>query len=329
MSIRANTTAIGLFLIGGFALTVLGIATLSSVRLFRKEGRFITYFGESVNGLEVGAPVKFQGVPVGKVTNLLIQIELKDKTFQVPVRYEVDLKKLKSSTGTFLQLDDSLVLDTQITDGLRAQLQMESLVTGQLYIELAYNKDAKPVRDHGGNPTDYAEIPSTASMLAALGTQAGSVIGDVLKVLYQVNTMLAAINMPEINRSVVASAHAVERLADAKEIRGALVQVPMLITRFDSTLASMQVVADKLAASIDPLRLQISGTNSEVALTLKTMRQTMEDTRGFLSTDSGIGFQMEGAMASMKAAADALKALAQTLERNPDMLLRGKPPVRK
>ena len=329
MSLRANTTSIGLFLIGAVVLIVVGIATLAGTRWFRTEAEFISYFGESVNGLEVGAPVKFQGVPVGRVTNLLIQIDLKDKTFQVPVRYEINLKKLKSSTGTFLQLDKPGVRQQQINDGLRAQLQMESIVTGQLYVELTYNKNAKTIREHGGNPTKYAEIPTTPSILAALGTQAGSIVGDMLKVLYRVNEMLAAIDVPEINRSVLASAHAVERLADAPEIRGALAEVPALATQMKSTLASMQVVADKLAGSIDPLKLQLEGTNSEVALTLKTMRRTMDDTRGFLSADAGIGYQMEGAMASMKAAADALKALAQALERNPDMLLRGKSPERK
>jgi hypothetical protein len=42
--------------------------------------------------------------------------------------------------------------------------------------------------------------------------------------------------------------------------------------------------------------------------------------------DSGIGYQMEGAMVSLQTAADALRALALSLERNPDMLLRGKKP---
>jgi paraquat-inducible protein B len=68
----------------------------------------------------------------------------------------------------------------------------------------------------------------------------------------------------------------------------------------------------------------MAGTNSEVVVTLQTMRETMEDTRGFLTTDSGVGYQMEGAMVSLKEAADALRALTVSLERNPDMLLRGR-----
>src|SRR5688500_3099313 len=126
MSLRANPTAIGLFVMGGIVLGVFGIATLATASWFEDESVVISYFEESVNGLDVGAPVKFQGVPVGRVTDLLIQIDLNDKTFQVPVHYDVDLTRLTSATGTFVDLEDEEVLGQQIRDGLRAQLQMES-----------------------------------------------------------------------------------------------------------------------------------------------------------------------------------------------------------
>lgn len=327
MSIRANPTAIGLFLIGGLALAVIGVATLASASWFDRPSTFTSYFEESVNGLEVGAPVKFQGVPVGRVTDLLIRIDLKDKTFQVPVQYDVDLTRLTSQAGTFVDLENPGVLRQQITDGLRAQLQMESLVTGQLYIELAYRTDPVPA-ELQSMATRYPEIPTTPSLVAAFGTQAGSLVGDVLKVLFRVNEMLEEVNMKELNRSVVASAQAVERMAEAPELRTALAEVPEMSARFNSTLAEMQLLAERLGGTIDPLQQQIAGTNAELVLTLQTMRQVLEETRGVISADSGIGYEMEGAMASLKSASDALRTLILSLERNPDMLIRGKPPTR-
>jgi paraquat-inducible protein B len=68
MSIRASPTAIGLFLIGAIVLVVIGVATLASTAWFQQRSTFISFFQESVNGLEPGAPVKFQGAPVGRVT---------------------------------------------------------------------------------------------------------------------------------------------------------------------------------------------------------------------------------------------------------------------
>ncbi|MBA2245232.1 MAG: MCE family protein [Gemmatimonadetes bacterium] len=325
MSLRANPTAIGLFVIGATVLAVVGVATLASAAWFTKQSTFISYFGESVNGLEVGAPVKFQGVPVGQVTNLLIQIESRDKTFQIPVQYEIDLTRLTSQGGTFVHLEDAGVLRQQIADGLRAQLQMESLVTGQLYIELAYRPEAAPP-ELESRPTDYPEIPTTPSLLVAFGMQAGSMVGDVVAILFRVNEMLEAVNMEELNRSVVASAGAVERMADSEELRASFAAMPGMTAQFTRTMGEMERLAERLGGTIDPLQLQMAGTNAELVLTLQSMRQAIEETRGMFTPDSGIGYQMEGAMASLEAASEALRALALSLERNPDMLIRGKKP---
>lgn len=328
MSIRANPTAIGLFLIGGLTLAVIGVATLASTSWFDRPSTFTSYFEESVNGLEVGAPVKFQGVPVGRVTDLNIQIDLKDKTFQVPVQYDVDLTRLTARAGTFVDLENPRVLRQQITDGLRAQLQMESIVTGQLYIELAYRTDPPPPKLEA-RATRFPEIPTSPSLLAAFGTQAGSLVGDVLKILFQVNEMLEEVNMQELNRSVVASAQAVERMAESPEIRVALREVPEMSAQFNATLAEMQLLTKRLGGTIDPIQQQVAGTNKELVLTLQSMRQVMEETRGVLAADSGIGYEMEGAMSSLKSASDALRDLIVSLERNPDMLIRGKQPTPK
>lgn len=323
MSIRANPVAIGIFTAGAVVLTVVGIAVLASSTWFNERSTFISYFAESVNGLEVGAPVKFQGVPVGSVTDLLIRIDQTDKTFEVQVQYDVNLNRLTSQSGAFVDLADQAVRQRQIGDGLRAQLQMESIVTGQLYVELTYLNNPKPPELTQG-PTAFPEIPTSPSLLAAFGTQAGSLVGEVFQILFRVNEMLEAVDMEGLNASVVASAQSVERLADSREIRAAFGEVPAMTAQFNRTMAEMQVLAEQLGGAIAPLQLQLDSTNAEVVLTLQAMRQAIAETQGLLTMDSGVGYQMEVAFSSMKDAADALNLLALSLERNPDMLLRGK-----
>jgi paraquat-inducible protein B len=217
------------------------------------------------------------------------------------------------------------VLEQQIADGLRAQLQMESIVTGQLYVELTYRPDAEtPVFET--RPTAWPEIPTTPSLLAALGTGAGSLVADVLRVLLRVNVMLEEVDMREINAAVVASAQAVERLVDSPQIRSALEQMPGMTAQVTSTMAEMQRLAERAGAGIDPLQLQVESTTSEMVLTLQAMRRTIDETHGLLSADSGVGFGLQEALASLKEAADAFRELAAALERNPDMLIRGKKP---
>lgn len=325
MSIRANPTAIGLFMIGALALTLLGVGVLASTGWFTDRSDFVSYFGESVNGLEVGAPVKFQGVPIGNVTDLLIRIDQTDKTFEVPVQYEININRLTSQSGDFVDLRDPSVLRRQIDDGLRAQLQMESVVTGQLYIELTYRENPDPPQLAQGT-TDFAEIPTSPSLLAAFGTQAGSLVGEVFGILFRVNEMLEEVDMQGLNASVVASAQSVERLADAPQIRAAFDEIPAMTAQFNGTMAELQLLAARLGAAIEPIEGQIDSTNTELVSTLQAMRHAAEHTQGLLSTDSGVGYQMEEALSSLKDAADALRQLSLSLERNPDMLLRGKKP---
>jgi paraquat-inducible protein B len=151
-------------------------------------------------------------------------------------------------------------------------------------------------------------------------------VGDVLKVLIRVNEMLASVNVEEINRAVVASAGAVERLANSQELQAAIGEVPGMAAQFNSTMNEMEGLVAKLGEAAGPLPGQLENANAEMVLTLQSLRQAVEDARGLYTADSGIGFQMEGAMSSLKEAADALRALVLSLDRNPDMLIRGRKP---
>ncbi len=323
---RANPTAIGSFLIGAVIIIIAGTAILAGNTWFTNRTTFVSFFKETVNGLEEGAPVKFQGAPVGTVSKIRIQIDERDKTFQVQVEYEIDIKSLRTQLGTYVDLSQQSVLDRQIADGLRAQLQMESIVSGMLYIELAYRKDAKPP-ELEPRATKWPEIPTTPSLMAALGTGAGSVVAEVVRVLFKVNEMLAAIDIPEINAAVVASAQAVQRLVDAPELRAALKEVPGMTAQLNRTMARVDTLASTANAAIDPMATDLKGATKEMHATLQSLRRTIDETQGLLSTDSGLGFGLEAALVNLKEATNALRQLMNSLEQNPDMLLRGKKPT--
>ncbi len=325
MSTRANPTKIGLFLIGALALAVLAVAMLASNAWLERRTTFIAFFPESVNGLENGAPVKFQGVPVGSVTQIMIEINQTDKTFQVPVRFDIDLPRLTTHLGTYINLGDTVVLRQQIENGLRAQLQTESIVTGLLYLELSYRTDSTPPRLANAS-NEYPEIPTTPSLMAALGGGAGSILSDVMKILNRVNDMLAEVNMVEINRAVVQSANAIEELVSAPEIKAVLREMPGVTRQLNETMAEVERLATRAEAAIDPMQTQITGASTEAIATLQALRKTLDETHGLLSADAGPGYALQGALTSLRDAADALRLLISSLEQNPDMLLRGKKP---
>lgn len=325
MSARANPTRIGLFLVGALALAVLAVAMLASSAWMERRTTFVAFFPETVNGLEKGAPVKFQGVPVGSVNDILIEINQTDKTFQVPVKFDIDLRRLTTHLGTYVNLEDSVVLRQQVENGLRAQLQMESIVTGLLYVELAYRSDSTPPR-LANKSDEYPEIPTTPSLMAAIGGGAGSVLSEVMRILNRVNDMLVDVNMAEINRAVVQSARAIEELVDSPEIKAVLRDIPGMTAQLNQTMAEVERLATRAEAAIDPMQVQITGASTEAVATLQALRKTLDETHGLLSADAGPGYALQGALTSLREAADALRLLITSLEQNPDMLLRGKKP---
>ncbi len=325
MSQRANPTRIGLFMVGALALAVLAVAMLASNAWLERRTVFIAFFPESVNGLENGAPVKFQGVPVGSVTDILIEINQQDKTFQVPVKFDIDLPRLTTHLGTYVNLADTVVLRQQIENGLRAQLQMESIVTGLLYVELAYRSDSASAR-LASTSSDLPEIPTTPSLMAALGGGAGSILSEVLGILNRVSDMLSDVNTAEINRAVVQSANAIEELVRSPEIKAVLREMPGVTKQLNETMAEVERLATRAEAAIDPMQTQITGASTEAIATLQALRKTLDETHGLLSADAGPGYALQGALTSLREAADALRILITSLEQNPDMLLRGKNP---
>src|SRR5437588_10884162 len=134
MKRRANARLVGIFVVGAAVLAVVAVGVLGSGRLFRTTQRFILVFRGNVNGLRVGAPVKIKGVTIGSVTDIQLQLNLGMRSIaygtggiRIPVLIEIDENRV---TGFAITRD---VRDA-VQEGLRAQLAMESFVTGILYI---------------------------------------------------------------------------------------------------------------------------------------------------------------------------------------------------
>src|SRR4030095_1427639 len=139
MNKKISPTLIGAFVVGALSLLVVAVIALGSGRLFRQTREFVLYFDNSVNGLRVGAPVKFKGVEIGSVKDIRLQLEEGGEINKIPVIIEIDLKKLTARGATIAPAVDREAFNTFIVDrGLRGQLEMESLVTGLLYVALDF-----------------------------------------------------------------------------------------------------------------------------------------------------------------------------------------------
>jgi paraquat-inducible protein B len=80
MGKKVNPTVIGLFVVGAIALAVIGVIVFGSGQFFKHTQRFVMYFPGSVNGLSIGAPIKFKGVDIGTVSDIRLVLKREEPT---------------------------------------------------------------------------------------------------------------------------------------------------------------------------------------------------------------------------------------------------------
>lgn len=335
MSKRANPTMIGMFLLGGLVLAVLGVMAFTSNNFFTPRAEFVSSFRESVNGLAIGAKVKCQGVPIGEVTDLQLLIDLDEETFQVPVTYEIDLERLNLILSDGLEWTNYEALQLHIEKGLRAQLQLESIVTGQMYIELRY-VDSIPLEEEERLNLATNEIPTEFSPMASLSSEASGLVSNLRSfnvnaisdnltaLLINANRKIDELDLAEVGTSLMETSASIRRLTTSNELKAAINTVPEASQEFATTMADVRELVKRLDSSVEILSSRIDNTSQEMNATLVSMRESMDRANTMMTTDAGLGFHLQETLASLTKAADALQLLAQSLEQNPSMFIRGK-----
>src|SRR5258707_10021152 len=150
MGKRISPTAIGMFVVGSFALALVAIVVVGSGNLFKKPVRFVCMFQGNVNGLRIGAPVKFKGVQIGTVEQIRLVLspsagELKSDItdMHIPVIIGIDHEMITQRGATGMALSPG-GFESKISRGLSAQLEAQSLLTGLLYVDLDLPPDNHP-----------------------------------------------------------------------------------------------------------------------------------------------------------------------------------------
>ena len=326
MGKKANPAIVGAFVVGAVVLAVIGVALFGSGRMFRTVFPYVLYFTGDVNGLKVGAPVKFKGVEIGSVQDVLLNVSemgIFDESapqaekIRIPVIIELDEDALAQKGGKVKP--DSETIKRLIDLGLRGQLSMESFVTGLLYVKLDLfpGSALKLVAD----PTvKYAEIPTLPTPLEEVQSRAAEFFAKLKEADIQglVNNLGSAVegidqlvNSPKLKETL-------DTLPDvARKLDGA-------ITQLETTLQSVGELSDDFGAKIDPLARSVETTAKQAGEALRAATMTMQHTNTVLQPNSPVMYRLGRSLEDLSEAAQAIRRLAEDLERNPSILLRGK-----
>lgn len=353
MSRRANPTLIGAFVVGGIAIVLAAVIALGGDNIFSKRERVVMYFRGSIYGLQLGAPVVFRGVRLGSVSDIGIAFDQGTGAFYIPVTAQLERKAVRDIAGNDTGLGATFSIRQLVDRGLRAQLSMQSLVTGQLYVDFDFdpNKNGDLVSKDGTMP----EVPTTATTIQQLRTQfeqldLQKLAEDVSEIASSVRRLVAG---PELEKGVnelrvtlsnlshltqrldaqidplMASVRSTLGSADrslkrideaAGSATGALRSADSAIKRLDATTSRLDTVIGNVGALTQPdgaLVRNLQQTTEELARTAIALRDSV-------STDSALQQNLNRSLADISRAARALRDLGDTLDRQPESLLRGR-----
>ncbi len=322
MRARANPALIGGFVVGAIALAIAAVLLLGSGRFFSDNVELVAFFPGSVNGLSVGAQVKFKGVEIGSVREILIAVdEANNPDFRIPVFFEIDPDKLTSRGLAVKSVDlhDRKALQDMYEGGLRAQLVPESFVTGVLFIELDMHPGT-PYELQLGDDSDLREVPTLPTALEKATSAATQILAKLDEI--DIDGLVVALNttVDEVNK-----------LISSPELKNAAANLDKALASADEAAESVRDLANSARGNLDrvtrSVRQTLDGSTKTIDrldTTLAEMRTTLDAVSGLIEPESPVVHQIGETLRAVNDAARSVRRLADSLERNPSTVLFGR-----
>ena len=332
MSRKANPTLIGAFVLGALALAIVATLLLAGGSWFGERRQHVLYFEGAAQGLQVGAPVVFLGVKVGTVKQIQLGLDAQSRRFVVPVMIEVQPQVVRTRGGENVDLRDRATVRQLVERGLRGRLRLQSLLTGQLYVDLDFHPE-KPAVFAALDP-ELSEIPTIRTAVQELTTRLegfpmDKFLNDVAAISSAVNKLMSAQATQDLPQRLDVTLRHLQSLAarfDAQggpilnDVRSNLAEMHKALLAAQAALAKLDTAADRvadLAKSDSRMVAGMTQASEELAKAAAAVRSLSEQ-------ESPTTQNLNAALKEIARAADALRLLAETLEQQPDAIWRGK-----
>jgi paraquat-inducible protein B len=305
------------------------VVILGSGKWFTKQDRFVCFFTGDLNGLNVGAPVKFRGVKIGSVDSILVNLPgrtpkhpisaQRAEKLRLPVIIELDQKQV-ASLGARGDLAASSGLQHLIDVGLRARLATESMLTGLLYVDLNFSPGTPVVLILHANDQEYREIPTLPTQFEQIQEAAMQGLGK-----------LDQIDFRALVSSLTEAAQSAHDFVSSTELKAAVVSLGEAAGNLSKTSSETRETLAKFTDNLDPLIMSLSKTSDSLrkasnsaALTMRGAQTTLVNLQQVVDPDSPLMYQLSQAADRLGEASVAMRDLASDLDRNPSILVRGR-----
>ena len=344
MSKRGNPKLIGGFVLGAIALVIIGLLAFGSGQYFAPKGKAVLYFAGSLAGLDVGSPVTFRGVKVGTVTRIVIQYDIREQKLRIPVYIELNPEKFQIISGKRSETN----IKELVQRGLRAQLQIQSLVTGQTSVNFDFFPDT-PIHMVAIG-TDELELPTIPSDIDLLKANLTSLLAKVSKLPLEKISAALLESIDTANRMLQDAQAVVKQAgglvgdvnAQVKPLSDSLLGVSTdasqmlqearkrLELREGEPLQNLNVVlldsrkfVDNLDRDLPRLIGPLVQALAKTTAAIDQAQTVLLAAQRLLSPGSPIYFQLNSALSEFRSAARAIRVFAEFIQRNPNALLTG------
>ena len=300
---HVSSRALGLFVTVGVILGVAAIIWVGASKYFEKGDRYVTYFNESVQGLQQDSAVKYRGVDVGRVEGIRVAPDNRLIEVVMKIRLKEEVEK---NNVAYLRVVG---------------------ITGIVFIELDRRNPEEPdLSPRIDFASEYPIIPSKPSQLR----QIFSGIDEIVEKIKQVD-------LEGLSKSITHSAKAAEELLAGPRTQKVLANLESISVNLDQTMARVEMITAEgnLEGIVGETRAALVEARSLIAVTrdeLKALRlaETAEKTNRIVDTLSRTSRttarDLQIMSDNMKRSTETLERLVERLESNPSDLLFSKPP---
>lgn len=335
MARKYSPPLIGGFVVGGITLLIVALFLFGGGDLFKEKRRWVTFFEGSVGGLTVGAPVTFRGVRVGTVTNVALQLDTKKLTARIPVYFETEPDRIMWIDGR-----TSEPTQAAAAAGMRAQLAMQSLVTGQMAVELDLRPDT-PATLVGTDPST-PEIPSMQSEYDVLKRQISELpiqelVASVDRTVKNIDRLVTSPEMAESLRAFTGSMTEARGLLanlnqDTRPLMRELTQTAQSARQTsEEATSALRSLGGEVKATLGDIRQFTTAARGDLKVTLRSADQALQQARttmasvdGLVADDTQGRQDIERALQNLAEASSALRSFADTVENNPNAIIIGR-----
>lgn len=328
MKTKISPAAVGMFILGALLLFVVGFMSFGGSNIFVKPARFIIYFDESVSGLDPGAPIKINGVRIGRVAAVNVRYDAITRDALVQTTCEINRNILTDNEGRMIDLTDAAELQELIDRGLRARLNFTG-ITGLLFVELGFEDPKEHPARSRLVATTLPVVPAIPSPIAQVQQSVIEIVANIQKVDFaalskELRTLLVTttqkvneLDLKGLNERLNGAAEAVTKLVSSPEAQQAFINL-------NATLASTRAALTKIEGQVGPVSDDLKATLAEAQTALKALTSAAQVTRNFVQAQGQVGDELTDSLRQVAHAAEALERLAGALERNPSSLIVGK-----